>query len=105
MFPEHFFLSPLMDVPSTLLLLSLVTPYNKSNSRRDYIAEFSLYKTPACINKKRNKNHTHDEYLYQRWTNPTIHKPTTTTATPNLDSIPKDDPSITPTLIGYSFYP
>lgn len=105
MFPEHFFLSPLTDVPSTLLLLSLVTPYNKSNSRRDYIAEFSLYKTPACINKKRNKNHTHDEYLYQRWTNPTIHKPTTTTATPNLDSIPKDDPSITPTLIGYSFYP
>ena len=40
MFPQ-IFTPPVVDVPSTLLLLLLVTPYNADT--RDYTAEFPLY--------------------------------------------------------------
>ena len=40
MFPQ-LFTPPVVDVPSTLLLLLLVTPYNADT--RDYTAEFPLY--------------------------------------------------------------
>ena len=38
---SQLFTPPVVDVPSTLLLLLLVTPYNADT--RDYTAEFPLY--------------------------------------------------------------
>ena len=59
-----------------------------------------IYKIPTYITKKKNNHRAHDEYLYQRWTNPTAHKtrkprrPTANTSAPTT----KDDTSVTPTL-------
>ena len=54
------------------------------------------------IIKKRDNHHAHDEYLYRRWNNSTIHtiKKTKKTRTKHqrLPITTKDDTSVTPTL-------
>ena len=54
---------------NTLQLLFLTTYYKTTN---EYTDEFPLYKVPHYI--KRKKHPSHDNYLYRRWTNPTVHK-------------------------------
>ena len=65
------------------------------------LMHFLYIKYQHIFTTKRDKNCAHDEYLYQRWTKPTIHKLkptnicTTTTVAPTFTH--KDDPSGTPT--------
>ena len=80
-------------------LLFLTTHYKTKIN--DYVDDFPLYKIPAYIIKKRNKNHDHGKCLYRQWTKPIIQKhktkkPHTTPNTiPPITAIPKDDPSNT----------
>ena len=65
MFPQ-IFTPPVVDVPSTLPLLLLVTPYN--TGMRDYIQQ-SFHCIRQHITNKRNKNHAHDVYLFRHCNN------------------------------------
>ena len=82
----------------TLQLMFLTTHYDNT---KDYADEFPLYTVPHYITRK--KNPSHDNYLYQRWTNTTARSKKTrnrkTNQRSNLArSTTKDDPSVTPTL-------
>ena len=62
--------------------LFITTHYENTH---DYNIDFTQYKIPQYIIKKRNKNHTHDAYLYRRWTKPNH---TTKTRTKHQASTP-----------------
>ena len=81
----------------TLQLLFLTTHHKNIKA---YDNEFTPYNISTYITKKRNNHRAHDEYLYQRWTNPTARsKKTRKTNQRNLVcSTTKDDTSVTPTL-------
>ena len=83
----------------TLQLLFLTTHHKNIKAYDD---EFTLYKIPTYITKKRNNHHAHDKYLYRRWINPNSRKtkkpccitPIAATSAPT----PKDDLSVAHTL-------
>ena len=83
----------------TLQLLFLTTHYETRTN--DYVDEFPLYTVPHYITRKKHPGH--DNYLYQRWNNPTARSKTKKTCKSNQHllvkhSTAKDDSSVTPTL-------
>ena len=59
---KHTHEDPTPYMYDTLQLLFLTTHYKTKTN--DYVDDFPLYKIPAYIIKKRNKNHDHDKCLY-----------------------------------------